>query len=287
MHAPPQRSKLVVQLRTPNHAALQSLLHIAGAAGRAVCELQVWQSPSERYCGINGMWLYSLTTVFPALHTLHLSRVCGYLPPAARLPQLRHLSIHECPPDLIALAAAPAARVSLCQSIAAYLPQLHSLAISSECGTQAEWDDMWGHVFDRAAPNLTQFTTPFRLTDKLLRLLCLHAPKLEQLGVGSIDTFADTKHTEVKWGLKELGVSHAYGVSGQVVVSAAAFCRLPQSPAHGLCLVPARQVGLSVYVRVKDREVSDARCLCRTHMQIWRARRACACACWFRSEAKA
>ncbi len=123
---------LTLRLPTPNQAALQAAVSLAGPAGSSVTELKVLQQAStEQNEGAHTAWLRSLPAAFPTLTTLTISRLCGCLPPVALLPHLRVLSVHLCPrPHRADPAIRPSPGRSLwaqCSSLAPYLQQLTAL----------------------------------------------------------------------------------------------------------------------------------------------------------------
>ncbi len=86
---------LVVQLPTPNVVALQGVLTMCEAARAAVRHLRVCQQQytGESDDGVHTPWFAALPAAFPHLHTLHISRLSGLLPPPTQLPLVRQLHL--------------------------------------------------------------------------------------------------------------------------------------------------------------------------------------------------
>ncbi len=236
-------NKLVLRLPTHNPAALQSVLSIAGAAGRAVTELEVLPTfCADAVNSVGTEWLAGLPITFPNLRTLQLNRLVGVLPPAAQLPHLTELHMRECLPE----DASNGRLRALCESIAAYVPQLTSLGLSSESlGLSSdpcawEWKQMWPTVFSATSNTLTTLTTTLTLTDTLVRAVQLYTPNLVQLGCGyldrSLDEVTDRSHEE--WSVRELRVLTPADNSVYVLAEAVRLKKLPQSPG-GLRVAPA------------------------------------------------
>lgn len=255
------QDKLVLRCPTPKKSALDGILGMSQAAGRAVGALEVWQ-PGWAPGAMASPWLQAIPSTFPNLHTLHLTGVCGVLPQSAQLPLLRVLLIHECLPctEWAPQAWAGAEYIpdtvllrALCYSIAALLPQLTSLTFSSQHGDEM-WDDCWGWVFASLSTTLACFSTPLTLTDGLLRALCQCAPNLARLACGNLhedlsDHRAHNRAQLFPWAVTELSFSRADEGILRVLVSLDTLSQLPRSTGR-LTVMPAadRLLGLSVAV---------------------------------------
>ncbi len=229
----PQRStKIVFRLPTPNPAALQSILSMPEAAGRAVRELEVRQRPSgaSAYVGVHTAWLQALPAAFPHLHTLRISRLCGCLPPPALLPHLKELHVQLCLPAN-SKGPGPHAACSaeqLCASIAPYIPQLAVLAASNEAGRLGL---PWSHLFTTTvSTTLTHFRSDEQLTDELLGLLLKYAPALTHLRCQLDGENYSPQYAQATWGVKYIQ-SNTDASAWELLLA------LPQSR-HGLQWLP-------------------------------------------------
>ncbi len=197
VRGPQRNTKLLLRLPTPNPAALQSILSVSEAAGRAVTELEVVQLPSSplRTEGIYTPWLQALPAAFPNLHTLSVSHLCGCLPPPAQMPHLRELHVHLCPGSGTPSEPSEASTVVYqCASIAEYLPQLTALSVRRYYDRDGMYVP-WPTVFTHTSHTLTHFAITDSLSDSILRLLLAKTPALT--------------HLECDWPLTQLSDEHA------------------------------------------------------------------------------
>ncbi len=174
VRGPQRNTKLVLRLPTPNPAALHSILSMSEAAGRAVTELEVHQSPSTAALteGVHTPWLQALPAAFPNLRTLRINRLCGCLPASAQLPHLRELHVTLC-------AAGESTISQQCQSIAPYLAQLTALDISIR---GIGWKLSWSEILTTVTTSLVSLKATVRLSDQLVESIVKFAPNLETLG---------------------------------------------------------------------------------------------------------
>ncbi len=82
-------------------------------------------------------------------------------------------------------------------SIAAFLPQLTHLQITNELDHQKKLP--WSHIFTSTTNTLTHFTTNAWLTDRFLRTLRSHAPKLEYYEFESWCGWLKRDHEVGRW----------------------------------------------------------------------------------------
>ncbi len=243
----PCDTKLVVRIATPSPAPLQSILSINTAAAQAVTQLRVQQlkSSATAYEGLRTAWLAALPDTFPNLHTLHINRLCGRLPPAERLPKLAKLYVQVWPASGYSSPAPDCTPEQLCASIAAYVPQLTSLHVQGPLG-QRPWDQL----FAKASNTLTRLVTNKELSDQLLGLLLAQTPNLQYVGCEVARKHGST-HREAKWGVTKL--QHMEHGSH---MSTARLAQLPESPAGLLLLPRPDSTVLRLGFDLQDREVS-------------------------------
>ncbi len=222
LRGPQPNTKLVLRLPTPNPAAVQSILSVSEAAGRAVTELEVrqCQSSESRTEGVHTPWLQALPAAFPNLRTLRINRLCGCLPPPASLPHVTELDLHLIPRATPTPAAAAQASTEqdqpcspahtvheLCASIAPYLAQITTLTLSIESGRAiVPLAVPWVALFTSVSHTLTHFTTSAGVSDELVRLLCEYAPQLQRLcgTLGALWTGLNEDHSGATWAVTDV-----------------------------------------------------------------------------------
>lgn len=252
-------AKLVLRQPTPNPAALQFILSIPEAAGRAVTELVVQQvqSHESEHDGVDTPWLSALPAAFPNLRVLRIGRLYGCLPDAALLPHLRELQVHIC------------ARVQSfnyhrlheqCASIGALLVHVTTLHVTA--GRNLPCVHLpWSRLFNITTHTLTHLETNGQVTGELLRALCARVPRLHHLRVGPVwDPSGPSKAT---WAVRELVVPAAY-------TTAEALASLPESPELHLLANKRGMVELHFYVQGVEVSVQGTilhSTCCFTHKQ--------------------
>ncbi len=157
----------------------------------------------------------TVPVLFPNLTSLTLTGCAYPLPPPAQLPHLSVVTVdwgHFF--DQQAYVAIPT-------SVAAYLPQLHSLDYGLYMGRR------WDQLFSPATHShtLKVFKSSHTLTDTLLTLLLSHAPALEQLSVLALHQDI-SDHSKQQWAVGRLNVLDL--VRGRRTASAPALMRLPR-----------------------------------------------------------
>ncbi len=238
------QNSLALRLATPNPAALQALLTIAGPAGSAVTELRVLQEQSNPDAtpvplnleGVRTQWLRELGRAFPNLRTLRVSRLCGCLPSPTHLPHLTELQIAFYPAETptgqaaaansLAAGPEPAAgpsREQMIASIAPYLTQLTTVDISG-----IGWDDFKSLFLPITTTTLQRLVFGTMLDERCVELLCKYAPALEHVSCWGIHLIDDL--SSKKWGVRELRTTDDFLLTDTLA-------KLPQSP-EGLLLQP-------------------------------------------------
>ncbi len=238
---------LVLRLPTPNPAALQSILSIPAAAGRAVSELVVRQvqSAGADYNVVQTPWLTALPAAFCHLRVLRIDRLRGKLPDPATLPHLKELCVHV--PAWSRVVGKWYSTHEECASLAALLPQLTTLHYTTDENVVTTW---WT-LFTQADPrphyeHLTCFETSYELTDELVGALRTRAPGLQRLRAGGCDHSKLTEqHSGATWGVQELGLPY---------YSPWDLFSLPQSTA--LVLLPNKRGLVELALHVSSSEVS-------------------------------
>ncbi len=234
-----RNSTLDLYLPAPYPAAVQALLSMAEPARLAVTRLNIRHLNDTRWSdehGVNAAWLAGLPAASPNLRGLWLDFVDGCLPPPAQLPQLQQLHV--------VLSKSGRPRViehAVCASIAAYLPQLTALSIST---VHAQFSIPWGVIFDKDAPRLRSLHVSHEIAHEIVA----HAPQLEHLSCTHLPVPApNNTRAHLTWAVHTLTVGED--------VCAEGLARLPQSAA-GLAVMGDGDVSLTVFFVVTDEQVS-------------------------------
>ncbi len=260
----PRRTKLVLQLATPNAAAVQALL--GSSVGGHITELAVRQGLKQAYnaTDLPVPWLHQLPHSFPNITTLHLEYIYNPLPPPDQLPHVKEISIVTCitkvrgvnGPTAAELASGPVGQ--LCASVGAYITRTTHLSITDE--VQAPYTPLpWSLIFPAPTTTLHTLHTNLLLGNTLMQQLRVNVPELKHLtcmgphwgsewAPGGNDQLSD-EHVQAAWAVQDMQCLARR-------VEAAALARLPRS-AQGLRLKPASgRHGLSMDFHVVDAQVS-------------------------------